>query len=109
MEKIENYCKQLKLSTQIYLKQANFDLIKTFENYSFDRIEIPENITVEEIKAAACLERNENLILYGPVGIGKTHLETAIGVADCNNVKRVRFYRTVALVNDLIDAKATGT
>lgn len=143
LEKIENCCKQLKLSTNIlknipeikaqsneeflakilemevehreinrkqrYLKQANFDLIKTFENYSFDQIEIPANTTVEEIKAAAFLERNENLILYGPVGTGKTHLATAIGVAACNNAKRVRFYRTAALVDDLIDAKATGT
>ncbi|KDR96403.1 DNA replication protein [Peptoclostridium litorale DSM 5388] len=92
-----------------YENDANFDLIKTFENYSFDQIEIPANITVEEIKAAAFLERNENLILYGPVGTGKTHLATAIGVAACNNAKRARFYRTAALVNDLIDAKATGT
>jgi DNA replication protein DnaC len=36
-------------------------------------------------------------------------MATAAGVAACNNKKRVKFYRTAALVNDLLDAKAAGT
>jgi len=64
--------------------------------------------SVEELKTAAFLDQQENLILYGPVGTGKSHLATAVGVAVCNRGKRVRFYRTAALVNALIDAKTTG-
>lgn len=48
------------------------------------------------------------LILYGPVGTGKTHLATAIGVEACQRGKRVKFFRTAALVNRLTDAKAEG-
>lgn len=92
----------------LYLKQANFDVMKTFQDYVFDQVDIPGSISMEEIKDAAIIEKKENLILYGPVGTGKTHLATAIGVAAINRGKKVRFYRTAALVTDLIDAKASG-
>lgn len=90
------------------LKQAGFDVMKTFQDYGFEQIAIPAGITLDEIKNASFIEKKENLILYGPVGTGKTHMATAIGVAACNRGKKVKFYRTAALVNDLIDAKAKG-
>lgn len=90
------------------LKQAGFDVMKTFQDYGFEQIAIPAGITLDEIKNASFIEKKENLILYGPVGTGKTHMATAIGVAACNRGKKVKFYRTATLVNDLIDAKAKG-
>lgn len=90
------------------LKQAKFDVIKTFENYSFKDIDIPEKLPLESIRNADFIDRRENLILYGGVGTGKTHLATAIGVEAINKGKRVRFFRTAALVNELVEAKASG-
>lgn len=90
------------------LKAANFDVVKTFKDYIFDNIQIPSSITVEDLKKASILAKKENLILYGPVGTGKSHLATAIGVEACNQGKKVRFFRTAALVNQLTDAKASG-
>ena len=87
------------------LKTANFDVVKTFEKYSFDEIEIPANIDIEDVKSASFIDRKENLILYGPVGTGKTHLATAIGVEACSKGKTVKFFRTAALVNSLLEAK----
>lgn len=77
-------------------------------SYDFDEIEIPASISIEELKAAAFIEKQENLILFGRVGNGKTHMATAIGVAACNLGKKVKFYRTAALVNDLSDAQTNG-
>uniref|UniRef100_UPI0006D07491 IS21-like element helper ATPase IstB n=1 Tax=Syntrophomonas palmitatica TaxID=402877 RepID=UPI0006D07491 len=91
-----------------YLKQAGFDMMKTFQGYEFDQVQIPASITLDELKNADFIEKKENLILYGAVGTGKTHMATAVGVAACNRGKKVKFYRTAALVNDLIDAKAKG-
>jgi len=82
----------------LLLKQANFDVIKTFEGYLFDAIQIPNSIGIKTIREASFVDQKENLILYGSVGTGKS-----------NNNKRVKFYRTAALVNDLLDAKAAGT
>lgn len=92
----------------LLLKNAGFDVMKTFENYCFDEVVIPSSIALEDIKTANFIQRKENLILYGPVGTGKSHLATAIGVETCNNGKKVKFYRTAALVNNLIDAKNKG-
>ncbi|MGI6659672.1 MAG: IS21-like element helper ATPase IstB [Dethiobacteraceae bacterium] len=90
------------------LKAANFDVIKTFNGYDFDDIQIPPSIDLEELKTAGFIDKKENLILYGPVGTGKTHLATAVGVEACRQGKRVKFFRTAALVNRLTDAKAEG-
>lgn len=90
------------------IKAANFDVIKTFEGYSFDEIEMPSSITVDNIKSGKFIEQKENLILYGSVGTGKTHMSIAVGIEACNQGKRVKFFRTAALVNALIEAKAKG-
>ena len=90
------------------LKAAGFDVIKSFENYEFTDIQIPTSIDIETLKNADFVDKKENLILYGPVGTGKTHLATAIGVAACSAGKKVRFFRTASLVNHLSEAKAKG-
>ena len=88
------------------LKVAGFDVIKTFENYEFNEIQIPNAIDLETLKTATFIDKKENLILYGPVGTGKTHMATAIGVAACAKGKKVKFFRTASLVNQLSEAKA---
>ena len=35
---------------RLHLKQAGFDVIKTFENYDFNRIVIPNSITLEGMR-----------------------------------------------------------
>lgn len=73
------------------LKAAGFDVIKTFENYEFADVQIPNSIDIENLKNADFVDKKENLILYGPVGTCKTHLATAIGVAACSAEKKSGF------------------
>jgi len=68
------------------LKQAQFDVLKTFGDFRFEKMSIPNTIDVEAIKTASFVDKKENLILYGSVGLGKTHLATAMGVEACNRV-----------------------
>lgn len=91
-----------------YIKQAGFDVLKTFEDYSFEGIDVPNSISSDEIMRASFISRKENLVLYGNVGVGKTHMAIAAGIAACNNGKRVKFYRAATLVNQLVDAKKEG-
>lgn len=58
---------------------------------------------------AEFISRKVNLVLYGNVGVDKTHMATTIGITACNKGKRVMFYRTATLVNQLVDAKKQGT
>lgn len=90
------------------LKPAGFDVIKTFKGYDFNGIQIPPAIDIEDLKSGVFINKLENLILYGPVGTGKSHLATAIGVAACSMGKKAKFFRTASLVNQLSEAKAKG-
>lgn len=91
-----------------YIKQAKFDVYKTFEDYSFEGIDIPMTILPQEIIDVDFIDKKENLVLYGKVGAGKTHMAIAAGIAACNSCKKVKFFRTAALVNELVDAKRQG-
>jgi len=91
-----------------YQRAANFDIIKTFEKYTFEDIKFPSALSVDDLMGVSFIPRRENLILYGNVGAGKTHLAIAIGVAACDAGFRTRFYRTATLVNALTEAKQQG-
>ena len=91
-----------------YQKAAKFDLIKTFENYTFEDIKFPKALSPEDLLNTSFIPKRENLILYGTVGAGKTHLAIALGVAACDAGFRTRFWRTASLVNALTEAKKGG-
>jgi DNA replication protein DnaC len=91
------------------IREAGFDVVKTFAGYSFDRIEMPQGLATDDLITSSFVDKKENLICFGPVGTGKTHCATAVGVEACQRGKRVRYYRTAHLVNELVDAKARGT
>lgn len=90
------------------IKHAGFYNRKSFADYRFDEIKLPSGVTPEYLKQTQFIQEQKNLILYGHVGTGKTHLATAIGIAACQRGLSVGFYRTANLVNQLSDAKKSG-
>jgi len=95
--------------TNAYIKAAKFDILKTFENYTFEDINFPQALTADDLIDTTFIPRHENLIMYGNVGAGKTHLAIATGVAACGAGYKTRFWRTATLVNALTEAKRQGT
>ena len=53
------------------LKQARFDILKTFDDFDFSEVNFPETIGIEEIQELGFVLRQENLILCSPLGTGK--------------------------------------
>jgi DNA replication protein DnaC len=88
---------------------AGFNNIKTFDDFRFDEITLPSDLTPESLKSLDFIREKKNIIMYGRTGTGKTMLSTAIGIAACQKGIPVRFYRTAALVNQLSEAKKSGT
>jgi len=62
------------------LKQAKFPYYKTIEDFDFS---FNPSINKQKIKQLACagfVASNENVLLIGPPGVGKTHLAVAFGI-----------------------------
>jgi len=92
------------------VKQANFRVIKTLDNFVWKPgIEVPNTITREEIETASFVPRKENLVLMGAVGTGKTHLATAVAMNLCKKGHHVRFYTATGLANILQEKHQRGT
>ena len=83
------------------IKQAGFYTRKLLDDFIFDEVSLPGSLTVAQLTGLQFIEDRQNLILYGNVGTGKTHLATALGIKACREGKRVAFWRTAALVNHL--------
>lgn len=90
-------------------KQARFPLYKTFDQYDFSHAKLPPILTRDEIKSVDFISKKQNLILYGGVGLGKTHMAIAAGINACMKGYRVRFYTVTELVLRLTEARKSGT
>lgn len=106
LKKEINYREEARKNRNI--KTAGFYTMKTLDSFVFDDIRLPSGVNPEVIKTCDFIVEKKNLILFGNVGTGKTHLATALGVEACQQGKKVRFFRTAALVNRLQQAKKEG-
>lgn len=91
------------------LKHAQFYCMKDFDAFRFDEVTLPGSITIDYLRDGKFLETKTNIVMYGNVGTGKTHLSIALGINACKKGIETRFYRTAALVNKLSEAKKAGT
>ena len=91
------------------IKRARFPIYKTFEGYDFSHVTLPPALAKDDLETVTFVEKKQNLILYGPVGTGKTHMAIAAGVNACMKGYKVQFYTVTELVLKLAEARASGT
>ena len=91
------------------MKHANFPVKKTLDCYEFKNVQLPEKLTLDTLNNLNFLENQENLILYGNIGSGKTHLGIALGIKAINQHKIVYFFTVHELINKLVQAKENRT
>jgi DNA replication protein DnaC len=90
------------------IRMARFPVKKTLEQFQFNW---PEKINEMQLKQLFRLEfiaHKANAILLGGVGLGKTHLATAIGYEACLRGLPVLFATAVDVINTLAAAQAAG-
>lgn len=85
---------------------AGFPAIKTLESFDFDFATGIQRRHVEELAGLAFIERQENLVLIGPSGVGKTHLALAIGYRAAQAGIKTRFTTAADLLLSLSIAHA---
>jgi len=88
---------------------AGFPQMKTFEKYIFDTITFPESTNKNDLLSLNWINKNENVLLMGSVGTGKTHMAIALGIEACRQGKTVKFYRAADLVDILQEKHSLGT
>ncbi|MBR4862067.1 MAG: IS21-like element helper ATPase IstB [Firmicutes bacterium] len=91
------------------IKKAGFPTYKTFEGYSYQSVKFPPAFCREELESLQFVPEKKNLVLYGPVGVGKTHMAIAAGVKACNLGYKTKFYTVTELVLKLSEARKNGT
>jgi len=91
------------------LNRAKFPVLKSLEGYDFTAVRLPPSLSKESLESCQFVQRKTNLVCFGPVGTGKTHLAIALGVKACELGMKVRFYTVTELVLKLAEARKKGT
>lgn len=92
-----------------HIKSAGFDRCNTIENYDFAFHSYRYMAKIMELASLNFMNRNENVILIGPPGVGKSHLGTAIGIKACEAGKKVLFVNANDFIDELAGAAHRGT
>ena len=80
------------------LKQAGFPADKTLDGYDWTNLKMPADWGRTQLESLEFIDRHEDLVLYGPVGVGKSHLAIAIGRLACERGVPVRFFTATGLL-----------
>jgi len=88
-----------------WLKQSKLPLEKSMETFDLKRLPNKLRHQVNTLVESDFLERNENVLVFGNPGSGKTHLTCAIGQQLIKQEKRVYFSTCAMFVQELLLAK----
>ena len=95
-------------SVRHQMKAAKFPLHRDLAGFDFEASKVDRKL-VGQLSRLDFTDTAQNAVFIGGPGTGKTHLATAIGVAGiAAKGKRVRFYSTVDLANELEREKREG-
>lgn len=89
-----------------HMSEALLPKGKSLENYDFSTVSgINKNKILAMVSEGTWIKEGMNVLIFGPSGVGKSHLAAAIGQKLVENGFRVLFNRTTELVQKLQAAK----
>lgn len=89
----------------IRLAESGLDPDQTLESFDWNVKVSFDRASVKELFSLAFLEKSENVILVGQVGVGKTHLAQALGHAAARGGRKVLALRADMLFKSLLQAR----
>lgn len=95
-------------ATKSRIRLARFPVIKTLEQFRWDWPTRMNRLQVQNHFRLAFIKDKANLIFLGGVGLGKTHLATALGYTACLQGYSVLFASAIDVINTLAAAKNAG-
>lgn len=105
---VEEEGKRKRLEERLILK-AGFDFIKTLDDIEYSFNDSINYQKIKELGTLSFIEKNENIIIIGPPGVGKSMIATGIGINACKAGKTVLFINAKELMDKLSDSLAKNT
>lgn len=91
---------------QRHLDEARLPPGKTLDGFEFEAVPMVSKAQIMALAAGdSWIEKGANLLVFGPPGVGKSHLAAGLGLALVENGWRVLFARTTDLVQKLQSAR----
>jgi DNA replication protein DnaC len=87
---------------------AHFPGVKTLEDFDFKFQPSVDQRLVRELATGRYVAQAENVLIFGPPGVGKTHLAIALGRAAVESGHSVLFTTATALLTALSKAETAG-
>jgi len=95
-------------STQRRVTMARFPVIKTVEQFKWSWPTNIDRLGIQNLFQLKFIANKENIIFIGSVGVGKSHLATALGYAACLKGHSVLFTTAIDVINAMSAAKTAG-
>src|SRR6476661_9456009 len=92
----------------MHVQIAHFPVVKTLDDFDFKFQPSIDQKLVRELATGRFIATAENVLLFGPPGVGKTHLAVALGRAVVEAGHSVLFVTATALIAQLAKAHAEG-
>ena len=92
-------------TVQRRIQSAHFPVLKTLEQFQWDWPKKVNRLQVQNLFRLEFLTQKANVIFLGTVGLGKSHLATALGYAACLECHAVLFVNAIDAINHLSAAQ----
>jgi DNA replication protein DnaC len=86
------------------INEAKFPRIKRLADFNVDAVPTIPAAILGKLASGSYLDAGEPVVLLGDSGTGKSHLLIGLGLAACEQGRRVRYVTTAQLVNELVEA-----
>ena len=92
-------------TARLRMREAKFPDIKTLDQLDFTALQGVSRTKIQALSSGQFIGDNEDVVVLGPIGTGKTHLAIALGVEAARRRTRVAFVRAADLVRQLVEAR----
>jgi DNA replication protein DnaC len=95
-------------ATERRIRQARFPVIKTLDGFQWNWPKKINRLQVQNLFKLGFIQNKANVIFLGTVGLGKTHLATALAYTACLKGVPVLFTTAIDVINSLSAAQEAG-
>ena len=100
----EKQARHLRKQT-MFTRMAGFPAAKTLEDFDFKFAAGVPKKQITQLASLSFIERQENVVMLGPSGVGKTHLAIALGYKAAQAGIKTRFTSASDLILQLVTAQ----